>query len=210
MDNISTWARKSRESKHDVEEVERIEFGDSGAAADTAGEHKGSAGVRERDEEAHIRATYTRRSYANTYRNKNKERINRLRRERDKEPRGAFNKARRRARGKGQKWNLTFDNWYQAWLACPQIFDDSVGYHRLAWDMRSGDIQKGTQLRRKDPHKPWQVTNIEIIYRNQPIPAHGIVSPWDFKRGKPVLPRSIIDGIAEEKAQGEECNGPDS
>jgi hypothetical protein len=65
--------------------------------------------------------------------------------------------------------------------------------------MRSGDIQKGTQLRRKDPHRAWLVSNVEIIYRNQPIPAHGIVSPWDFKRGKPVLPKEIIDGIAEER-----------
>lgn len=125
------------------------------------------------------------RIYDSTYRNKNKVRINAQRRQRDQKPLGAYNKARRRAKGKGQYWDLSFDNWLHVWTSCPKIFDDSVGIYRMAWTMRGGDIQRNTQMRRKDLSKGWVVSNVEIIYRNQPVPEHGILAEWDWKTNSP-------------------------
>ena len=142
---------------------------------------------------------YVRRSYDATYRNKHKARINMQRRERDAEPINVYKKSKRRAKERKQDWALSYPNWKTVWDACPRIWCDRNGMYKYAWDMRSGNTQLGTQLRRKDPYKAWIVSNIEIIYRNQPIPAHGIVSPWDFKRDKPVLPRQLIEEIARDK-----------
>jgi len=140
----------------------------------------------------------TRRIYAANYRNKHKERINQQRRDQEQEPLGAYKKARRRAKYKKQKWDISFENWFHVWNSCPKIYDDEMGIYRHAWQMRSGDLQKGTQMRRIDPDKGWMVTNVEIVYRNQPVPAHGVVALWDYKRGKPgelTSLRSLPDGI---------------
>jgi hypothetical protein len=133
-----------------------------------------------------------RKIYAANYRNKHKDRINQQRRDKEQEPLGAYKKARRRAKYKGQHWDISFDNWFQVWNSCPKIFDDSMGLYRHAWQMRSGDIQKGTQMRRIDADRGWIATNVEIIYRNQPIPAHGIVALWDYKRDKPSIPEECL------------------
>ena len=125
------------------------------------------------------------RIYNNTYRNKNKTKINRARRLYEQTPTGAYNKSKRRARSKKQEWTISLTNWVNVWSSCPKVYDDSTGTYRLAWTMRGGDIQKNTQMRRKDVSKGWMVGNVEIVYRNQPIPAHGILAPWDWKRNKP-------------------------
>lgn len=126
-----------------------------------------------------------RRIYAATYRNKHKEEINARRRMQEQEPLGAYKKARRRAKYKHQEWNISFDNWFNVWNSCPKVFDDSVDVYRHAWTMRSGNLQEGTQMRRLDTNKGWQVGNVAIYYRNQRIPEHGIVAPWDFLNEKP-------------------------
>ena len=126
-----------------------------------------------------------RRIYAANYRNKNKAAINAQRRAQEQEPMGAYKKARRRARYKKQPWDISFDNWFHVWNSCPKIYDDMEGMYRHAWSMRSGDIQKGTQMRRLDTNKGWQVGNVEIVYRNQSIPAHGVVALWDYREDKP-------------------------
>ena len=125
------------------------------------------------------------RVYNNAYRNKNRTRINAQRKRFDQTPQGAYNKCRRRATGKGQKWDISLENWVHVWSSCPKIYDDQVGEYRLAWSMRGNDIQQNTQMRRKDVSKGWHVNNVEIIYRNQPIPAHGILPEWDWGRKEP-------------------------
>jgi len=196
--DVTKWARKraEKELRENNAQLKQEELDKEAAMArlmriaeDAADEHT----------EAVIKEIYTKRSYANTYRNKNKERINKMRRMRDATPKGVFNKAKGRAKQSKQRWNLEFTNWWHAWNASPKVYDDSAGVYRTAWEMRNGDVQKGTQLRRIDTSKPWQVTNVHVVYRNQPIPEHGIIAPWDFKRSKPVLPKDITDAIAAEK-----------
>jgi len=146
-----------------------------------------------------------RRIYASNYRNKHKAHINKQRRAQEQEPLGAYKKARRRAKYKKQQWDISFDNWFQVWNACPKIFDDGLGIYQYAWQMRSGDIQKGTQMRRKDTNLGWTARNAEIVYRNQPIPVHGIVALWDYKRDEPTVPEwklsASLEGIETEDAR---------
>lgn len=127
----------------------------------------------------------TKRIYAANYRNKHKERINAQRRLLEQEPEGAFKKARRKALYKKIPWELSYENWWNVWASCPKVYDEERGTYRQAWAMRSHDIQRGTQMRRVDTDKGWMVSNVHIVYRNQPIPAHGIVAPWDFRNDRP-------------------------
>lgn len=127
----------------------------------------------------------TKRIYAANYRNKHKERINAQRRLLEQEPVGAYKKARRKAIYKKIPWEISYENWWNVWASCPKIFDDERGVYRQAWAMRSNDIQRGTQMRRINPDKGWYVSNVQIVYRNQPIPEHGIVAPWDFRNDRP-------------------------
>jgi hypothetical protein len=171
MDFLDKW-KVSRDTRRIVEDEPARTRGDEGTeeAVPTAGESK---------------ITESRRIYQATYRNKNKASINAQRRMQEQEPVGSYKKARRRAKYKGQAWNISFENWYNVWNSCPRIFDDSLDIYQHAWQMRSGDIQKGTQMRRLDTNKGWQVGNVAIYYRNQRVPEHGIVAPWDFKLEKP-------------------------
>lgn len=127
----------------------------------------------------------TKRVYNNTYRNKNKKRINASRRVYEQTPLGAYKKCKRRAQSKKQRWDISFENWVQVWNSCPKIWDDELAEYRLAWTMRGNDIQRNTQMRRKDVSKGWIVSNVEIIYRNQTIPEHGILAEWDWKTNAP-------------------------
>jgi hypothetical protein len=154
------------------------------------GEESDGEGVQAEETTGSVRGTkgpndVDRRIYAATYRNKHKEEINARRREQEQEPLGAYKKARRRAKYKHQAWDISFDNWFNVWNSCPKVFDDSVDVYRHAWTMRSGNLQEGTQMRRLDTNKGWQVGNVAIYYRNQRIPEHGIVAPWDFLNEKP-------------------------
>lgn len=133
-----------------------------------------------------------RRVYNNAYRTRNKDRLNAVRKRYDTTPKGAYNKARHRAIAKKQEWDISFKNWWQVWNACPKIYDDTMAQYRTAWEMRGSNINENTQMRRRDLGKGWIVSNVEIIYRNQPIPEHGIVAPWDWDRGCPFTLEKLI------------------
>ena len=131
----------------------------------------------------------TKRIYASNYRNKHKDTINKQRRLNEQEPVGAYKKAARRAKYKKQRWDITFDNWFHVWNSCPKVFDDSTNTYKHAWQMRGGgNLQKHTQMRRRDTNLGWIVSNVEIMYRNQSIPDHGIVALWDYQRDAPSIP----------------------
>ena len=175
MDFLDKW-RVSRDTREAEGKQERgKEDSDHEAQVDKPG------GIGKDGEEA-----ISKRIYQATYRNKNKDAINARRRDQEQEPVGAYKKARRRAKYKKQAWDITFDNWMNVWNSCPKVFDDSIEIYQHAWQMRSGDIQKGTQMRRLDTNKGWQVGNVAIYYRNQRVPEHGIVAPWDYTTNSPL------------------------
>jgi hypothetical protein len=131
------------------------------------------------------RAQAARRVYNNSYYHRNKERLNAKRKAKRKTPRAIFKKCRRKASERKQAWTLTYEQWLAVWQACPKIFNDISGGYEFAWNMRGPDVNKNTQMRRIDTRKGWTPSNVTIMYRNQIVPEHGILSPWDWKTNRP-------------------------
>ncbi|PWG73659.1 hypothetical protein DF186_21915, partial [Enterococcus hirae] len=61
--------------------------------------------------------------YDARWRAKNKAKLNRKERIRDKTPSGAFQKARKKAKWRKQGWEVSFKKWWQMWEEAPEFED---------------------------------------------------------------------------------------
>lgn len=63
------------------------------------------------------------------------------------------------------EWQITIGEWITMWLSCPAILVGQNVY-KPAWKCR-GRSKDDVQLRRIDTEKPWNINNLQIIYRNK-------------------------------------------
>lgn len=129
-----------------------------------------------------------RRKAERRWREKNKDEINKKRRFYNKTPRGAYKKMKAKAQERDVEFELTFEGFVSAWENCPAVFDHESRTWRSAWSMRGSNIQKHTQLCRIDTEKPWADDNVEVRYKNQPVPEDGKVGEWCFEKVEADLP----------------------
>lgn len=111
---------------------------------------------------------YRARSQANYYR-KHKARLNKARVERMRRPHEAYARAKRKAIGKGQVFQLSMEEWLRVWREAPKAYDPETGFYKDAWLLRGSDYHTSTQMSRKDTSGPWSVENVHITLAGEPL-----------------------------------------
>jgi hypothetical protein len=132
-----------------------------------------------------VRAAKARRRASRKYYEKNKEALNRKRKAHQRSPRGQFQSAKRRAERAEQEWRLTFEEWLDVWTQAPKVFDNKAKLWKPAYLMRGNKPTECTQMCRLDTSRGWHLDNVEIRYKLQPIPKHGVLPDWDISNGRP-------------------------
>lgn len=140
--------------------------------------------IRDKEISVEERKKILRRVYNGRYYNKNRARLNRRRNERHATPRGAFLSTRQRAKWREEEWTMSFEEWTRLWMDAPDVWDVGMKMYRRPFSMR-GRGPNCVQLCRKDLDGPWSIENVEIRYKNQKVPADGVVPDWDFAESKP-------------------------
>ena len=142
-----------------------------------------------------VKARIKRRKRQRRYYEKNRERLNRKRRGYLQSPKGQWTACKRRAAKAGQAWELSFEDWWELWTEAPKCFDLEANLLKPAYLLRGNNPIKNTQMRRKDTSKGWTVDNVEIIYKNQPIPESGMVPDWSVDEGRALTWEEMKDEL---------------
>ena len=132
-----------------------------------------------------VRKRKAQRRARRKYYEKNKEELNRKRRAHLRSPKGQFGSCKQRAKRRDQEWNLTFEEWWDIWCDAPNVFVEEERLHKPAYMARGNNPLKHTQMCRLDTSEPWEVGNVEIRFKNQPIPKSGMVPDWNIDEGRP-------------------------
>ena len=103
------------------------------------------------------------------YYRRNKKELNRKRAIRDRQPQQVYKRTKRRAEGKGQRWEFDFPTWWEMWESAPKVVDETTGLKKSAWKMKGGNPFKHTQMYRRDTEGPWQEDNCYIGYRDEEL-----------------------------------------
>ena len=99
------------------------------------------------------------------YYEENKARLNEQRRLNARKPRGAFLRARKKARERGEEWELTFEEWKDLWFDENTKFrDPKDGFVKQAWKLRGSNYKTCTQMRRRDTDASWNRENCRIVF----------------------------------------------
>lgn len=120
------------------------------------------------------------------YYEKHKVRIRALRRLKRQIPQHAYKKAKRAAEYNKISWNLSYEEWFSLWENVPKVYDRDSGFFRTAYSLRGAHVNKCTQMGRLSMDKGFELGNIVILYKNQPIPDSGVVGDWDMTNARPV------------------------
>jgi hypothetical protein len=117
---------------------------------------------------AQARTIYDRR-----YRTKNRFELNRREREYSRTPKGAYAKARKKARERKQEWTFSFKTWWQVWTSAGEFEDpDRPGITRPAWELRGSNPFKDCMMTRVDTSEGWSPCNVEIKQAPQDYERH--------------------------------------
>lgn len=132
-----------------------------------------------------VRKAAARRRASRNYYEKHKEELNRKRKALQRSPKGQWKSAKKRALDAGMEWSLTFEEWLDVWTSAPKVFDDKAKLWKPAYLMRGNKPTECTQMCRLDTSRGWHKDNVEIRYKLQPIPEHGVLPDWDISNGRP-------------------------
>jgi len=115
-------------------------------------------------ERAHKRAKTQRKYFLN-----NREKLNRDRALRNKQPEYAFYKCRKHAEQLDVPWEFTLEEWAALWEKAPKVVNPHNGFLVTAWSMKGQYSQRHTQMIRLDTKGAWNTNNCAIAYKGEVI-----------------------------------------
>lgn len=120
-------------------------------------------------EEERVERDLARKRAQKKYYEKNKDYLNRKRALRNRQPEYVYRKAELKARRRGQKWALTFEEWIDIWMSAPQVYDEEIGFEVPAWHKKGPNSAECTQMMRRDLDKGWAYDNCYISYQGEEL-----------------------------------------
>jgi hypothetical protein len=99
------------------------------------------------------------------YYKRNKEKLNRDRAMRNRQPEYVYYKAKKRAEGLDIDWDFDLESWAKVWQDAPPLVDPVTGFMVPAWSLKGGNASRDAQMVRLDTNKGWSPENCAIAYK---------------------------------------------
>jgi hypothetical protein len=100
---------------------------------------------------------------------KNRDRLNRERAMRQRQPHEQYRRAKDRARRRKQEWDFTYEDWVSTWEEAPRVWNPRKGFYDTAWNLKGGNYLTDTQMCRIDTRGPWAPDNVFIGVGGKPL-----------------------------------------
>jgi len=124
---------------------------------------------RKAEEERKYNAKHSKALANSRYYRKNKSKLNRARAIAARRPMETYKRSERRAKNKGQTWDLTFNEWWDLWTGAGKVRSEDTGFLIDAWDARGSNPATCTQMQRRNLNGPWSRSNCFIGYKGREL-----------------------------------------